>query len=219
MKAGRWEDRIDDLVKAGFDLRYNVAPTTNVPVWLAEGQAAMHWGLIPHWAPEAKMTYPTFNARVESVAEKSSFRDPWRKGQRCLLPALGYYEWRDDGGMRQPYFIHRSDNELMAFAGLWERWEKGGTEVFSCTILTGESQGPLKELHHRMPFMLEPEAAEAWLNGSKADADDVLAKPRLDAVAFHRVSSAVGNVRNNDPILIEPAEVGWGDLWSQQQDS
>jgi putative SOS response-associated peptidase YedK len=202
-KLGRWQDRYDPAFFTIVPPSFNVPPTAQVPVWLPGRTAAMHWGLIPHWAKEPKMTFATFNARVEGFRDKPTFRDAWRAGRRCLIPARGYFEWRDEPGGKQPYFVHRNDREPLVFAGLWERWTHADQELLSCTIITGPAHGRLQELHHRMPCCIEAQAAEPWLHGSHADADAVLATTNPEPLTYYRVSRAVGNVRNNSPQLLE----------------
>ena len=104
------------------------------------------------------------NARAETVADKPSFRGAFRK-RRCLVPADGFYEWRGAKGAKQPYRILSADGGMFAFAGLWERWDKGGGEPLeSFTIITTEANGKLAPLHARMPVILDPADFERWLS-------------------------------------------------------
>lgn len=214
LNAKRWKARVEDLLAAEYDLKFNVTPTNRVPVWLAHGHRAMHWGLIPRHAVEPKMLGNTFNAKLETLSERKAFRAASAAGQRCLIPALGYYEWRDEGGIRQPSFIYREDGEVLAFAGLWERWSTDTEEVFSCTILTKASEGALKEVHHRMPIMVPPDRAEAWFNGTQTEARVLMDTLGTEGIRYHRVGRAVGNVHKEGPSLIEPAPIDYGELWS-----
>ena len=84
----------------------NVSPTQSIAVFTHEGGAAMRWGMVPNWSREVTSKYATFNARIESVADKPTFKHAWKNAQRCIVPALGYYEWRTEAGSKQPYFIH-----------------------------------------------------------------------------------------------------------------
>lgn len=207
--------RLFDFV-AGSNLepRYNIAPTQPAPVvrMMAEGAArelAMpRWGLIPSWAKDASIGNRTINARSETVAEKPSFRSAFRQ-RRCLVPADGFYEWRREGGIKQPYRIGMKDGGAFAFAGLWERWlgADDGEAVDSFTILTTEANRKLRPIHPRMPVILAPESYETWLDTSPETVERALAvlRPFADQpMAFYRVSTRVNNPRNDDPDCLTP---------------
>ncbi len=108
----------------GYSPRYNVAPTTPVPVVTSDKHQRilemMRWGLIPSWAKDMKSGYATFNARADSVATKPAYRSAWKTGRRCLVMADGFYEWRKTD--KQPFFITLGNRQPMALAGLWEAW-------------------------------------------------------------------------------------------------
>src|SRR5262245_35107324 len=148
-------------------LRYNIAPTQPVPVVRAAGDgralALARWGLIPRWATDPAIGNRLINARSETVAEKPSFRDAFRK-RRCLIPATGFYEWAKTAGGKQPYHFRLLDGRPFAFAGLWERWDRGGEPVESCTILTTAANAVVRPVHERMPVILPAEAFAAWLD-------------------------------------------------------
>lgn len=175
---------------------YNIAPTATIPVLTQRGVQPARWGLIPAWAKEFKSAYNTFNARVESVATKPTFRNAWKNSQTCIIPAGGYYEWKAENGVKQPYLVHNPDDGVLVFAGLMEAWE----DRLSCTVLTEESKGSLKELHHRMPVMLNREDALHWLN-SKIEAAPTTSVQELE---YFAVTTRVNSARNNDSGLIEP---------------
>src|SRR2546427_176541 len=108
--------------------RYNIAPSQHVAVVRRvpddrERKLAMlRWGLIPAWTKDLKKAREPINAKAETVADLPSFRDAFRK-RRCLIPADGFYEWKEEGSRKQPVYIRMKDGELFAFAGLWEHWE------------------------------------------------------------------------------------------------
>lgn len=214
------------LVQGGHGPNHNVAPTTDVYAVLEDGGVrrveALHWGLIPFWAKEAKVGNRMINARSETVATSGAFRTAFRK-RRCIVPADGFYEWTTRPGQKkkQPWFIHRPDGEPYAFAGLWEVWRPPGSddELHSCTIITGPANEKMAELHDRMPIMLPPEAWDRWLDRDESDPDRlgrllVPAPPTL--VEFHPVSTEVNNIRNRGEHLLdrvelaEPLELGEG---------
>ena len=114
-----------------FEASYNVAPTQLAPVVVA--------GLIPFFAKGVPGSYSTINARVETIETAASFRGPWKRGQRCLVLASGFYEWHvlADGKSKQPYFIKPADQESFGFAGLWDSSKaQDGTVVYSFSIIT-----------------------------------------------------------------------------------
>ena len=190
-------------------VRYNVAPTSDIPVLRAMPgsartleTAAMRWWLVPSWSQEPTSKYATFNARAEDAATKPAFRGPFRR-RRCLIPVSGFYEWRKiDDKTKQPYYITRADGELLYFAGLWDCWHD---ELESCTILTSTPNAEMAQLHNRMPCILEPEQVWAWVDPSQEDTAAVKAmlRPAPDGVlSTWPVSNRVGNTKNDDHDLI-----------------
>lgn len=188
------------------------------------------WGLLPIWAKEASFSSRTFNARSETVLEKPSFRSAV-KSKRCVVPVDGYYEWLSPNGpkgAKTPFFVHREDGAPIAFAGLYEWWKdptvaegEAGQWVLSCSILTMASPSPeeggvlgeLGRLHDRLPIPLAgPDAVDSWLNPADKDAGPLVERVRSEAYqaasgwTMHQVGSAVGNVRNNGPELMEPVD-------------
>lgn len=198
--------------------RYNVAPTQTMPVVRMKKAGAgrelvmMRWGLIPHWAKEAAFGYRTINARAETVARRPAFRSAFKR-RRCLVPADGFYEWRELDRKKQPYRIGLKGGEPFAFAGLWERWTaaedgKGfseGDEVESYTIVVTQANEKLRPIHDRMPVILAPEDYEVWLsNGAHAEAAGKLLRPFPEApMAYYRVSTRVNSPANDDPAVVE----------------
>jgi putative SOS response-associated peptidase YedK len=207
-----------------FPARWNVAPGAIVPLLrlgpdTGELEALpARWGLIPHWWKDAKPPNGTFNARLEEAAAKPMWRDAIRRA-RCLVPSLGWYEWRKveipgAGGrarfLKQPYYIHRSDGAPLAFAGLAASWRPaGGDWVLSCSILTLPAAGSLAGLHDRMPAALPRDAQLAWLSPGVKDgaaaAELARAAVSVESLAHHRVSTRVNSALAEGPELIEPA--------------
>ena len=141
------------------------APTQQVLAVRAEQgrrtAVLLRWGLVPSWAKDLKIGNATINARAESVATKPAFRSAF-KTRRCLIVADGFYEWRKGGKTKQPYFIHRRDDEPFAFAGLWERW--GADKLETCSIVTLPANEFMQPLHERMPAILQPSEYDTWLD-------------------------------------------------------
>lgn len=176
---------------------HNVAPTQSVPIVTASASINARWGLVPRWEKAFSTKYPTHNARLETVAEKPSFRSPWKQSRTCLVPTGGYYEWRKEGSIKQPYFIHKPD-DLLVFAGLWESWNNS----YSFTILTTAATGAMAKLHHRMPVILDTEAAPLWLNTGTSASNVLEQTSILGSIDYYPVSTAVNTSTNEGPDLI-----------------
>jgi putative SOS response-associated peptidase YedK len=197
---------------------YNVAPTQQVPILrMQDGQARLtqvRWGLVPFFTHGAPPKYSTINARIESFETAASYRGPWRRGQRCLQLASGFYEWHlDRYGRKAPYLISLADQELFAFAGLWDRSIKDdGSVVESCVHMTMPANALMADIHntgnnpHRMPAILRLEDRAAWLEGSLEEARAALVPYPADLMVAYEVSSRVNSVKNNSPDLIEPVQ-------------
>jgi putative SOS response-associated peptidase YedK len=177
--------------------RYNIAPSAQVLIVRQNEAAMVRWGLVPRWAKDPSIGVKMKNARAESVAEKPSFREAYRK-RRCLIPANGFYEWKPEGGRKQPYYIYPSGGALFAFAGLWEQWN----DLQTCTVITTEANEKMAAVADRMPAIVSPAEYSAWLEGSKLP---LRACPD-SAIDIRRVSRAVNNARMDSPDLIEPDE-------------
>lgn len=195
---------------------YNVAPTKPVPVVLTRDVRELHvarWGLVPPWAKDLSIGARMINARVETAAEKPAFRAAFAR-RRCLLPADGYYEWRTaDDGRKQPYFIAPADGTMLAMAGLYEvRRGPAGDRLLTCTVITTAATDDVGHIHDRMPMLVTPGRFAAWLDPGLTTAEEarsLLVPAAAGPLVARPVSSAVNNVRNNGPHLVEPLpEVG-----------
>ena len=194
-----------------FPPRYNIAPTQSVVTIRKSGifreATAMHWGLIPSWAKDPSIGNRMINARAETIAEKPSFRNAFKK-QRCLIPATGFYEWKKTGGKtKQPYHIGMNDGEPFAFAGLWESWQGGEQKTIeSCTIITTEANRLLSDIHDRMPVILSEEDYDTWLDPKLKDAEtlqELLNPLDPEAMRVYPVSTLVNSPRNDRPECME----------------
>ena len=195
--------------------RYNLAPSQPVGVIrvAAEGQrewVPLRWGLVPAWSPEPRTAYSTFNARAETVADKPTYRHVFRR-RRCLIPADGFYEWRNVGSRKQPYCIAPVNGRPLAFAGLWERWERDGQIVESCTILVTQASALITRIHNRMPVILDPKDETPWLD--PAITNPAVLKPLLvpcpvEWLRVWPVSTAVNTTRHDGPELMAPLQAG-----------
>jgi putative SOS response-associated peptidase YedK len=129
----------------------------------------LQWGLIPYWAKDPKIAYRTINARSETVDKAPSYRQAFKK-RRCLIPADGFYEWRKTAKPKLPFAIAMKDGRPFTFAGLWENWKdpESGEWLRTCTIITGEPNELVAQIHPRMPVIL-PEQHHAARLGETDD--------------------------------------------------
>jgi len=162
----------------------------------------MRWGIIPPWSKEFGSKYATFNARIETVANKPTFRNAWNKSQRCLIPMAGYYEWCGDKGNKQPFYITDRDTGGLVVAGLYESW---GNNKLSCTVLTMPADDELNRIHPRQPVILTPKTTNDWL--SDQSGKENLTNQERPNVIYYPVSKAVGNIRNDSLNLTEPIDI------------
>lgn len=190
--------------------RYNIAPSQDVPIVRDTGNgrelALARWGLVPHWSKEARTKYSTINARAESVAEKPTYREAF-KHKRCLIPATGFYEWSQAGGRKTPHHIRRPDAGLLAFAGLWDHWEKEGESFDSCSIIVTAANAIMQPLHERMPVILNPVHYGTWLAAGHYDRAQLqaLLVPYGGSLETYPVSAQVNSPKHDDVRCIEPA--------------
>jgi len=169
----------------------------------------------PAWAKDAKIGYNTINARAEEAASKPAFREAFKK-RRCLVPADYFYEWkRLDVKSKRPFAIGLKTGKPHAFAGLWESWRpKDGETLETFTILTTDPNEILEPIHNRMPVILEPKDYDRWLDAgdpAKPPVDLLRPYPAEKMLAWP-ISDRVGNVRNNDPALLETRAVAQSSL-------
>lgn len=199
-------------VPAGYQPRFNVAPMQDVLAVIHDGARPragwMRWGLVPAWAADASIGAKMINARSETIDQKSAFREAFEK-RRCLIVADSFYEWQKIGNVKVPMRIRLRGGGLFAFAGLWERWSRGGSDpLITCTILTTTPADSIASIHDRMPVILDPEDYGQWLS---RDADPDSLKPLLrpydgGELEAYSVSTLVNHAGNDLPECIEPAD-------------
>jgi putative SOS response-associated peptidase YedK len=193
--------------------RYNLAPTQEAPVALVREPGAprtlalLRWGLIPYWAKEASIGNRMINARAEGVADKPAYRFSFKK-KRCLIPTDGFYEWKKEGKGKQPYLIRHRDHRPFAFAGLWSTWKSPeGPVIETFTILTTDANGAIRELHNRMPVVVDRADFGTWLDPKVEDKEKLqaLLKPAPDEdFELIRVSKAVNSPAHDAADCVEP---------------
>ncbi len=210
---------------AGFEVlaellpRYNVAPSQPVAVVANNGQHKVeffNWGLIPSWAKDPKIGNQMINARAETLAEKPSFKNAYKR-RRCLILADGFYEWytppspppirEGKGGGKTPMYIRLASGGPFAFAGLWEIWQTAADTILSCTIITTTPNDLMAQIHNRMPVILPPTAYEQWLDPAERSPDQLqsLLQPYpAELMTAYPISKLVNSPRNDSPVLIEP---------------
>lgn len=180
---------------------YNIAPTQNAPVIFQNNHKRilknMRWGLIPSWAKDNSFASNLINARVETIADKPSFRNLILTN-RCIVVANGYYEWVNIDNKKQPYFIYSGENTMISMAGLWTEWK----DVISFTIITKKSEHSIRHLHHRMPLMLPKEKIDFFFDNNNIF-DDFLVFDDMK-LKYHEVSSLVNSPNNNNESCVNP---------------
>ncbi|UCG08854.1 MAG: SOS response-associated peptidase [Desulfobacterales bacterium] len=195
---------------------YNIAPTQQVLAIVKSDDYQLqkfYWGLVPSWAQNLSGASRLINARVETLATKPSFRAAFKR-RRCLILADGFYEWKGEKGHKQPWFIALPSDQPLAFAGLWEIWKDrqappDQSDYRSCTIITTEASESLRDIHHRMPVILKPEAHEKWLDPQNQDVHQIESILQTNIVReFKRypVSKRINRIQNNSADNIEPQE-------------
>lgn len=202
-----------------WEPHYNIAPSEDAPAILIDKEghrvfSPLKWGLVPHWSKDPTGGARMINARSETVREKPAFRDSFAH-RRCLIPADGFFEWRDENGKKTPYFITRADHSPFAMAGIWDRWKDETTTLRTCSILTTEPNAKVAELHNRMPVILRAEDFGLWLDPeSPLPALESLLIPYDDEdTLLTQVTTRMGNPRYKEPDSVLPEVADQGSLF------
>ena len=165
----------------------------------------LFWGLVPSWSKDTKNSHHLINARAETIREKPSFRSAFHN-RRCLIVSQGFYEWQKLDSGKQAFHIHRQDNQLFAFVGIWEHWQQEQQALYSCSVITTEANELMQPIHDRMPVILPPDHYSNWLDKSTGVDQAFML---LDNLAYAnmtttRVSDWVNNPRHEDERCINP---------------
>jgi putative SOS response-associated peptidase YedK len=192
---------------------YNLAPTQKSPVVRVIGAERridlFQWQLIPPWEPEFKTKLSTINAKSETVFESRLYRGPIAH-HRCIVPLSGFFEWKREEDHKRPFAIYLKDHSIMSIAGVWSTWLHGdGSERHSFAILTIEANDFMKDIHDRMPVILDPKDEEQWLDPKLTDPGKIrsMMRPCPDQwLAAHEVSTLVNSPRNNRPEILRARE-------------
>lgn len=198
------------LLEMALPPRYNIAPSQSIAVVRSgrDGErelAMLKWGLVPAWAEEPTIGNRMINARSETAAIKPGFRSAFRQ-RRCLVPADGFFEWQTLGKKKLPHYITLRDGELFAIAGLWDRWERNGLVIESCTLLTTDANAAVRPLHDRMPVILSPEAYDRWLDPQIKEPEQLT--PLLTSYPANEIAVRPVNPIVNSPANDEPGCIG-----------
>lgn len=198
---------------------WNIKPTQDIYIVKNQEITIASWGLIAPWSKNStealRSQSQAINARSESVHEKPTFRNAFRQ-RRCLVPASGYYEWATELGRyktKQPVFISRDDDKLLAFAGIFDRWISPEGEIRdSVAIITRDAVGDLAKVHNRMPLFLPRERWGSWMDSEFTDVEEIRALMQVSDPDSHLrywpVSTLVNSIRNNGAELVAPIELG-----------
>jgi putative SOS response-associated peptidase YedK len=192
--------------------RYNIAPSQDIAIVRDTGSGRelvmARWGLVPYWSKAPQTKYSTINARIESIAEKPAYRASFRR-RRCLIPADGFYEWREVNGRKAPCYIRLRDAGVFAFAGLWDRWEGDGNTLESCTIIVMPASAAMQAVHARMPVIVKPAHYDGWLDPAITGKPDILRwleSDRSGELVSYPVSEWVNSPAHDDSRCLQPVD-------------
>ncbi len=214
--CGRYALTHTELIPGFFEVedlrippRFNIAPTHFAPVVFDDPELRkrivdmMKWGLVPSWSKDLSMGSRMINARAETVAVKPSFRGPFRY-RRCLVPASGFYEWKQDSSGKSPCYFFRSESPLLGLAGVWDEYTDGDMVLHTYSIITGAASSRMSRYHHRMPALIEPDYFNEWLSVDTPAGDALSLLERSSGKHFdvYPVSTFVNNVKNDSPVCL-----------------
>lgn len=193
----------DDLYRPSF----NCAPSQNLAVisnFEPEKLSFFRWGLIPFWAKDKKIGYKFINAKSETITEKPSFKNSFKR-KRCLVLSNGFYEWKKEANkQKSPYRIYTKNNELFSMAGIWDTWkDEQGNLTNSFSIITCAPNELMKNIHERMPVILKREDEEKWLKNTPQNELIELLKPyNTQQMEAYQISRLVNSPANDSAEII-----------------
>ena len=186
-----------------YEENFNVAPQNHAPCIIDNSLVIAKWGYFPDWLKSQSNSRPLFNTRYESLLEKKTFTSAF-KNTRCVIPITGWYEWKDEDGIKQPYYFFDNSDSLLFAAGLY--WNRSSGDI-ETSIITREAVSPLYTIHNRSPLLLSKEQRKLWV--SDLSSEEIYSKIldyEYDNIEFHRVDRAVNNPKNNNNSLIQKYE-------------
>src|SRR3954451_516003 len=188
---------------------WNMAPTQDAMVVRRDEESGdrhldiLKWSLIPSFTKDVAKARKPINARCETVAKTTMFKNAFAK-RRCLVPAAAYYEWRHDPSGKTPFAIARIDGDPVAFGGIWEEWRSpDGEKLRTFATITTDANQQLSAIQDRMPVIIEPEDWPLWLGEAEGDPATLLRPAAEDVLRIWPVDKKVGNVRNDGPELLK----------------
>ena len=194
----------------GFRSHFNIAPGSQNPVIISHVRAEavmMQWGLVPHWARDITAVHRPINARAEGLMEKPMFRDLIRT-RRCLVPASGFFEWKEQWGKQMPFYFHKPKDPVFAFAGLYDIWQNpAGTTLATYVIITTPANSVVAPVHHRMPAILRQDDEVRWVSRdpiAPAEMHRILAPAPAEDLVVYPVSDLVNAPVTDDERVIAP---------------
>lgn len=190
--------------------RYNVAPSQTMPIVMEKARVArvqsMRWGLLPPADRDQVKKRTLTNARAETMTQWPAFRTAAAQ-RRCLVPANGFYEFKDVGWRKEPYVFMLRDEKPFALAGLWEEPLEGMPPTFC--IVTTEPNATMEPIHHRMPLVLTAETMGRWLGEGRLpekSLEDLTRPVSAELLIARRVNTHVNYVRHEGPMCLAPPE-------------
>ena len=197
---------------------YNVAPSFTLPIitkYSPNKVIMAKWGFLPAWEYKKPKPFGLINIRSETCKEKPYFKNVLLSS-RCLIPATGFYEWKElkleKKPEKIPFYISLTDQELFAFAGVYSMYEDAeGKPHYYFAILTSEPNSFMKEIHRRMPVILEKKQEDKYLDPNNKDFDSlyklITTQYPSDKMKIHPVSTAVNTPKNNSKSLLEEVKL------------
>ena len=181
-------------------INYNIVPTSEIPIVIDNKIIGAKWGFYPTWLKKMKDSKPLINARLETILEKKTFKTPFEK-RRCLVLMSGWYEWKQEGDNKIPYAFYKSKYEPIKVAGIYSY--RSDKTIEAC-ILTKNATDELKNIHERMPVVLDNDVINNWID-KEIDINLLLEKLSYESknIKYHRVDVAVNNPKNNNEKLYE----------------
>lgn len=200
-----------DEISSDLQASYNIAPTQKVAVIVSDGKKQLievRWGLVPSWAKDPTIGNKMINARAETITQKASFKNAFKK-RRCLVVADGFYEWQKVGDGKRPVYIRLKSGQPFGLAGLYETWRSPeGEDIMTCAIITTEANELMEPIHERMPVIIPKDNEDLWLDPQVQDETvlrELLTPYPADAMEAFPVSKRVNSPANNSAECIKPA--------------
>ena len=194
---------VSNINEIEYEKNFNVAPQTLAPCIIDNKAVIANWGYFPDWLKNQSNPRPLFNTRYESLLEKKTFTTAF-KNSRCLIPISGWYEWKEEDGIKQPYYFFDTSESLLFAAGLY--WNRSSGDI-ETSIITREAVSLLQPIHNRSPLLLTSDSRDLWMSDapSKEIYTEVLGYTYSD-IEFYKVDRAVNNPKNNNDSLVKKYE-------------